>query len=71
SQLDNYYFELHLKKPLRLIIIITMFVTMIGGLLASVAKTIAHDEAKQYTRNPDFFSLPSKNIAIVAQIAAK
>jgi hypothetical protein len=69
--LYNYFFEFHLKNPLRLIKIITMFVTMIGGLLASIAKTIAHDDAKQYRRNPDFFSLPSKNIEIIAEVAAK
>ena len=48
-----------------------MFVTMIGGLLASMAKTIALDEAHKYKRNPNLFLFPSKTIAMIAQIAAK
>jgi hypothetical protein len=48
-----------------------MFVTIIGGLLARRAKTIAKDEPMQYTRNPNFFLFPSKSIAKITQIDAK
>jgi len=34
-------------------------------------KTIPQEEAKQYTKNPDLFSFPSKNMAVIAQIDAK
>ena len=53
-----------------LITIITILVTINGGLLANMAKTIPQDEAKQQNKNPNFRLFPSKNMAVIAQIAA-
>ncbi len=70
SQLE-YYSLFHLEKPLTLIMIIIILVTIIGGLFASIAKAIPDIEATQYRIKPDLFLLPSKNIAEITQTAVR
>jgi hypothetical protein len=44
---------------------------MIGGLFASIAKTIPDVEATQYRMKPDLFLLPSINMATITQVAVR